>query len=95
MISALKDLETELVILGDLNSTWLDKRPHVRQLAEGLGLSAYSPEGDELGTYKSISGKRLDWILISSNLEFVSYEVQPDIVADHLAIVAEIRVRGE
>lgn len=95
MIAALKDLETELIVLGDLNSTWLDKRPHARQLAEGLGLTAYDPEGDDLGTYKSTSGKRLDWILISSKLEFVSHDVLPDIVADHLAINAEIRVRGE
>lgn len=95
LIEELGDLETELIIMGDLNSTWSDKRPHIRQLAEGLELTAYDPDGPELGTYQSVSGKRLDWILISSNLEFLSYEVLPDVVADHLAVTAEIRVTGD
>lgn len=95
MIAELSDSESELIIMGDLNSRWSDKRSHVRDLAEGLGLIAHKPESDELGSYKSTSGKRLDWILVTPHLEFVSYKVLPDVVADHLAIVAEIRHRGE
>ena len=37
--------------------------------------------------------KRLDWILISEELEFVSYQVLPDIVSDHLPLIVEIRQR--
>lgn len=95
MIAELSDSESELIIMGDLNSRWSDKRSHVRDLAEGLGLITYKPESDELGSYKSATGKRLDWILVPPHLEFVSYKVLPDVVADHLAIVAEIRHRGE
>lgn len=95
MIAALSDLDSEVIILGDINSQWSDKQPHVKELAEGLGLTAFDPEMSGLGTYKSADGKRLDWILISSGLEFANYEVLPDIVADHLPVIAEIRHRGE
>ena len=95
MIAALSDLESELIIMGDLNSRWSDKRSHVRDLAQGLGLEAHDPDAADLGTYKSTTGKRLDWILVSPRLEFVEYKVLPDVVADHLAVYAEIRYRGE
>jgi len=95
MVAALSALKSELIILGDLNSRWSDKRSHVRDLAEGLGLEAYDPDAADLGTYKSTTGKRLDWILVSPRLEFVEYKVPPDVVADHLAVYAEIRYRGE
>ena len=95
MIAALSDSKSELIIMGDLNSRWSDKRSHVKDLAKGLGLEAFDPDAVDLGTYKSITGKRLDWILVSPRLEFVEYKVLSDIVADHLAVYAEIRYRGE
>lgn len=95
MIAALSDLNSELIIMGDLNSRWSDKRSHVRDLANRLGLDAYDSDAADLGTYKSTTGKRLDWILVSPRLEFIEYKVLPDIVADHLAVYAEIRYRGE
>jgi len=94
MITVLSKLDSDLIIMGDLNSEWFDERPHVRYLAKGLGLEAYNPDGPGLGTFKSQDGKRLDWILISSRLEFVEYKVLPDVVADHLAVYAEIQYRG-
>jgi endonuclease/exonuclease/phosphatase family metal-dependent hydrolase len=78
--------------MGDLNSRWDQKRSHVQQLAEQLELTAYEPQNDSLGTYKSTDGKRLDWILVSSNLVFSRYEVLPDIVSDHLAVYAELEL---
>ncbi len=36
---------------------------------------------------------RLDWILISPQLAFVSYEVLPDTLSDHRGVVSEIRMR--
>lgn len=84
-------LSGSLVVAGDLNGEWQDENSAMRQLVEGLNLKMFRPEGDGLGTYKSKDGKRLDWILISQDLEFVSYEVLPDRVSDHLAVVAEIR----
>ena len=95
MVEALSVVEGPLVVMGDLNSEWAEQRSHVRALVDGLGLIAYEPESAALGTYKSSDGKRLDWILISSHLEFVDYEVLPDIVSDHRAVYAEIGYRRE
>ena len=89
MIDELGELGGPLLILGDLNSEWSDSDSHVRALAEGLGLHAYEPEADGLGTYKKTTGKRLDWILASEELVFLDYRVLPAIVADHFAVVAE------
>ena len=94
MIDGLSVLDTELILMGDLNSVWDEKQPYVRTLAEGLDLKVYAPEAEDLGTYKGLSGKRFDWILISSGLEFERYTVMPDVVADHLAVFAEIRYAG-
>lgn len=94
VVSYLSETATPLIIMGDLNSQWPSDRSHVRQLAEQFGLTAFEPESDQLGTYKSTAGKRLDWILISSGLEFVNYGVFPDVLSDHLAVFADIRYRG-
>jgi endonuclease/exonuclease/phosphatase family metal-dependent hydrolase len=37
---------------------------------------------------------RLDWILISEELDFAAYETLPDRLSDHLAVVADLRVRA-
>jgi endonuclease/exonuclease/phosphatase family metal-dependent hydrolase len=86
-------IETPLIIAGDMNGEWTKEGSAVRILAERLKLTLYMPEAEGLGTYKSIAGKRLDWILISKELEFVSYSVLPDVLSDHLAVVAEIAYR--
>jgi endonuclease/exonuclease/phosphatase family metal-dependent hydrolase len=43
----------------------------------------------DLGTYANGS-KRLDWILVSHDLRFATFEVRPETVSDHHAIVAVI-----
>jgi endonuclease/exonuclease/phosphatase family metal-dependent hydrolase len=90
LVEALQDTESPLIVMGDLNSRWDQKRSHVQQLSEKLELVAYEPQNDLLGTYKSTDGKRLDWILVSGDLTFSRYEVLPDIVSDHLAVYAEL-----
>ena len=81
-----------LIIMGDFNSDWFADEQVVRALAERTGLHVYRPGAGDLATYHS-STKRLDWILISKQLEFVSFEVLPDVLSDHFAVVAEIRMR--
>ncbi len=93
MVGQLSGLESPLIIMGDLNSDWSNKRSSVRRLAEALELSVYLPDAPDLGTYKKISGDRLDWILISPSLNFIDYKVVPDIVSDHLAVYAEVALR--
>jgi endonuclease/exonuclease/phosphatase family metal-dependent hydrolase len=90
LVEELKDTESPLIVMGDFNSRWDQKRSHVQQLAQALELKAYEPQNDLLGTYKKTDGKRLDWILVSHDLTFSRYEVLPDIVSDHLAVYTEL-----
>ena len=38
------------------------------------------------------SGKRLDWILTSSDLNFEGYEIVSEVMSDHLAVIARIGI---
>ena len=80
------------IILGDFNSDWFAKEQVVRTLAAENGLHVFLPEARDLGTYSS-TDRRLDWILISDDLEFVGYKVLRDVLSDHKAIVATIGAR--
>ncbi len=87
----LSQRNSPMIVLGDFNSDWLSQDSVVRRLAEHSGLSVFEHDASDLNTYKS--AHRFDWILISSELEFVSYRVLPDTVSDHQAVLAEIRLR--
>lgn len=91
MIGELGDRGRPLVVMGDFNTEW-DAEPTLRKLAGDLGLRAHRPESRELATFPAF-GSRLDWILVSDELEFVDYRVLPDPVSDHLGVVAELRLR--
>lgn len=93
MVADLSQVDGPLIVLGDLNSEWHASASHVQQLARDLNLHAFGPDRDDLGTYKKPTGKRLDWILISQDLQFRSYEVLPEIVADHFSVYAELAYR--
>ena len=82
-----------MIIMGDFNSDWFADEEVVRSLAERTGLHVYQPEAGNFSTYRS-SARRFDWILISKQLEFVSFEVMPDILSDHFAVVAEIAMKA-
>jgi endonuclease/exonuclease/phosphatase family metal-dependent hydrolase len=88
LVTELSDVGTALIIMGDFNADWSVETSPVRVLANGLGLRAFEPTRDGLGTYKR--NERLDWILISSELRFIDYAVLPSVVSDHLAVVASI-----
>ncbi len=81
-----------LIVMGDFNSDWSADEQVVRALAERAELHVYRPDAADLPTYSG--SKRYDWILISRHLEFVSLEVLPDILSDHSAVMAEIRMRA-
>lgn len=52
----------------------------------------HQPEAENMVTYAS-SGRRLDWLLISEEFEFVHYAVLPDVVSDHFAVSAKFHPR--
>ncbi|RLA46365.1 MAG: hypothetical protein DRR04_05500 [Gammaproteobacteria bacterium] len=88
LVDDLGELPTPLIIMGDFNADWSSDDSPVRQLANAIGLAAFRPTTQEFSTYKGI--KRLDWILISDELKFINYAILPNIVSDHLAVVAKI-----
>lgn len=85
----LNNRDNLLIVMGDFNSDWFADDSVVKKLSQRAGLHTYEPTGGKLGTYKS-GKKRLDWILISDELAFNHYEVLPDVLSDHSAVVADI-----
>jgi len=89
----LRERGRPLVLMGDLNTTGRGDRSAVKFLMRELLL--LGPEDpDALPTYPSHRpNRKLDWILVSPDLELLNYEVVPDVVSDHLAVEAVVRLR--
>lgn len=78
------------IIMGDFNSEWLADTSVIKELAMKSRFLTYEPEGDNYNSYKN---KRLDWILISKDMEFVNFQVLPDTLSDHAMVLADIRFK--
>lgn len=91
MTRILGNLEGPLVVMGDFNTDWQSEDSSLKYLAENLDLEVFEPHADGLSTYGD-KGARLDWILISPSLNFRHYAVFPDIVSDHYAVAAELKL---
>jgi endonuclease/exonuclease/phosphatase family metal-dependent hydrolase len=91
MRTVLPELKEPVIILGDFNADWNSKDSAIKAIVADGKFKAYQPEATHLGTYKS--GKhRLDWILISKDLEFVTYEVPQIVLSDHQPIQATLKL---
>ena len=92
VVETLAGRNLPMIVMGDFNSRWENETDAVRQIAERLRLSAYQPASREVPTFRADRPvTRIDWILISSELEFVSYTVWPDKVSDHLGVAAKVQ----
>jgi len=89
----LADRINPAIVLGDFNSDWFSKEKVIHALIEKGDYHVYEPEAEDLGTYKS--KHRLDWIVISKELDFKSLTVYPDVLSDHSAVMAEIIFSAE
>jgi len=78
------------IIMGDFNSEWLAEASVIKELATNGHFITHEPDSDNYNTYED---KRLDWILITKDMEFVNYQVLPDILSDHEMVVADIRYK--
>jgi len=90
MIAKLSSRGRPMIVMGDFNCEWKSKKSAVRAIAEGLNLKAYQPASLGMDTFPLLR-RRMDWILISDELEFVTYRVLPDVISDHYAVVCEVR----
>ena len=75
--------------MGDFNCEWGSDDSPLCALAKRLGLKTHRPEAPGLATFPR-SKKRLDWILLSGELELVTHAVLDDVVSDHRPVVAKI-----
>ena len=91
MAAFLKGRGRPLIVMGDLNAGWDDAQGVVGYLVDALDLHAREA-GDGGDPTFPMDGRRIDWILVSRDLEFVSYQVLPDTLSDHRAVVAEVAV---
>jgi endonuclease/exonuclease/phosphatase family metal-dependent hydrolase len=92
MIDKLSSRGRPMIVMGDFNSEWKSKKSAVRAVAEGLNLKAYQPGSADMDTFPLLR-RRIDWILISDELEFVMYKVLPDVISDHYGVVCEVRMK--
>ena len=86
----LADRPRPLIVMGDFNCDW-DDESTLPELAEQLGLRVFEPE-DTTTTFPKL-GKRLDWVFVSDEIEFVDYRVSDAELSDHRAVIARLRVR--
>lgn len=94
MIAELSERDNPLIIMGDFNCEWTGKDRSLRTLAEKLDLAAYQPTADDMPTFPK-SKKRLDWVLVSPELEFVKYKTIPDTLSDHHGVIAVLKVADQ
>ncbi len=93
ILAVLESREYPVIILGDFNSNWLSSDSVVRRLAECGSTRVYEPQAINLGTYNE-GRHRLDWVLLSGDLDFKRYQVLPDVLSDHRAVYVEIDYIG-
>jgi len=87
----LQDTARPVIILGDFNTDWSKDESVLKAITTNGNLEVYQPFSTELGTYKN-GQHRLDWILISKELEFVSYEVPHINLSDHKPVLATLKL---
>lgn len=90
IVERLKNRKRPLVLMGDFNCGYGGREQTLALLMGELNLRAYAPEAKGLNTFPLLN-RRLDWILISPELDFVDYRTLSDVVSDHRPVVATLR----
>ncbi len=90
LIEALSYRDNPRIIMGDLNTDYRPGRTVIPLLEDALNLTTWQPEEQSI-TFPRFQ-RRLDWVLVSEQIEIVSHEVLPDPLSDHRAVVAELRL---
>jgi endonuclease/exonuclease/phosphatase family metal-dependent hydrolase len=86
------DRPRPLVVMGDFNAEWEAGSSELAAFASALGLSTWRPDANDLITFPRMA-RRLDWILVSDELEFIESMIHDDVLSDHRAVSATLRFR--
>ena len=76
--------------MGDLNSDYSGDNQLIPLLEDSPGVSTWKPHPD-IVTFPKLH-KRLDWVLVSNDIEIVSHALLSDTLCDHRAVVAELQL---
>lgn len=90
LISALKHRDNPRIIMGDLNTDYAGDGHLIPFLEQQLALTAWKPLSNTI-TFPKFQ-KRLDWVLVSNEIEIISHKVLSDPLSDHRAVVAQLRL---
>jgi len=93
MVEILSLRSNPLIIMGDFNQQWGEKAAPTL-LSAKLNLTTHSPLNHKGITFPKLQ-KRIDYILISKEFEFIDYQVIQDVVSDHRAIMAKIKIKDQ
>lgn len=92
LVAELADRARPLVVLGDLNCPWRGPDEGVGLLARRLGLRPCDADPSPTHVFAGVR-QRLDWILVSDELEVRRHRTLPDRVSDHRAVLADLALR--
>lgn len=90
LAEALGGRDRPLVVLGDMNCAGAAEA--FRLFEELLDVRPYRPELEEPTFPAAAPARRIDWVLISDDLEFTGYRTLDARLSDHLGVVADIRL---
>jgi len=94
LIERFRDSRRPLVVLGDFNCEWGERRRCFDRLGEQLGLRPARRGGTPtFPAWRPLV--RLDWVLVSPALDFAGYRTLDDRLSDHLGVVAEVRLTAD
>jgi endonuclease/exonuclease/phosphatase family metal-dependent hydrolase len=88
LAARLEHVDGPLVVMGDFNCEW-SEAGCLPWFTGHLGLTAHAPGASDQFTF-ALTGRRLDWILVSPELGFAGYRVLEDPVSDHRAVIADL-----
>ncbi|MCK9229101.1 MAG: endonuclease/exonuclease/phosphatase family protein [Syntrophales bacterium] len=91
LVEGLLNRGNPLIVMGDFNCEWTTGEPSLPFLVKSLDLKPFRPEATTMYTHPS-SQRRLDWILLSRELEFLSYRTIQEPLSDHLAVMADVKL---
>ncbi|WP_198013799.1 endonuclease/exonuclease/phosphatase family protein [Desulforegula conservatrix] len=86
-----KRAKRPVIAMGDFNSTWSSSDSSVKKICSVLNLRSYKPDDKNLSSFP-FTNKRIDWVLISNQLEFSTYKALDEQFSDHLAVVCDIKL---
>ena len=94
LVQAMSPRQRPLILMGDFNTDWRRPDSALRLISDELGLRVYRPEAEDLDSFPRL-GRRLDWILISPELEYLGYRVLDAGVSDHRPVLADLGLSPE